>query len=635
MMMATVQRFPMFSSLSTTTNSYVPREVEEPSRDQFPAGLRVLVVDDDMTCLKILEQMLQKCSYHVTICCQAKIALAILRERKGGFDLVISDVHMPDMDGFKLLEVVGLEMDLPVIMMSADGRTSAVMKGIKHGACDYLIKPVRMEELKNIWQHVLRKKFNECKEVEQSGSVEDNDHQRRMTDDGEYASSANDGNDGGWKSHKKKRDAKDDEDNSELENDDPSTSKKPRVVWSVELHQQFVVAVSHLGIEKAVPKKILELMNVPGLTRENVASHLQKFRLYLKRVNGMAQHQGGISASFCGAVEPNTKIPPQALAALQAELLGRPAGNLVMPTMDQPILLPASIQNSTCIPAGCGVAFGQPIMKCQSNVSKQFSQPNVSSENVSSGFPSWSSNQLNVMVSPANLSIQNNMLVQMLQQQQPPSMSSESGHAINVQPSCLVVPSQSSNNTPAVNSPLSVHQNASYNSNGVFDYSSVTSQSNIMPLAGGQITDCNVGLLNGYLVPGAVPSSVTSCSVSTGSSTVWQPQNSSLYVNSSARLPGQVPNMSESYEAKAGISTEEMHMRNLGFVGKGTSIPSRFAVEDIGTLVDESSYDKTSVINGGDRVKQELNLDFMESAKVGIPVLQHYSSSDFMGVLSK
>lgn len=51
----------------------------------------------------------------VTTCCLAREALSLLRERKDGFDIVISDVNMPDMDGFKLLEHVGLEMDLPVI----------------------------------------------------------------------------------------------------------------------------------------------------------------------------------------------------------------------------------------------------------------------------------------------------------------------------------------------------------------------------------------------------------------------------------------------------------------------------------------------------------------------------------------
>lgn len=46
------------------------------------------------------------------------IALNFLRENKNGCDIVISDVHMPDMDGFKLLEHIGLEMDLPVISES-------------------------------------------------------------------------------------------------------------------------------------------------------------------------------------------------------------------------------------------------------------------------------------------------------------------------------------------------------------------------------------------------------------------------------------------------------------------------------------------------------------------------------------
>lgn len=53
--------------------------------------------------------------FSVTTCNRAEVALNFLRDNKNGCDIVISDVHMPDMDGFKLLEHVGLEMDLPVI----------------------------------------------------------------------------------------------------------------------------------------------------------------------------------------------------------------------------------------------------------------------------------------------------------------------------------------------------------------------------------------------------------------------------------------------------------------------------------------------------------------------------------------
>nr|QSD99777.1 MYB family transcription factor [Melilotus albus] len=176
----------------------------------------------------------------------AEVALSLLRENKNGFDIVLSDLHMPDMDGFKLLEHIGLEMDLPVIMMSADDGKNVVMKGVTHGACDYLINPVRIDALKNIWQHVVRKRKNIWKDLKQSG-----------------------------KSLKKRKDEEDEAD----ERDDCSTSKKPRVVWSIELHQQFMAVVNQLGLDKVVPKKIMEMMNVPGLTRENVASHLQKYRL--------------------------------------------------------------------------------------------------------------------------------------------------------------------------------------------------------------------------------------------------------------------------------------------------------------------------------------------------------------------
>ena len=84
--------------------------------------------------------------------------------------------------------------------------------------------------------------------------------------------------------------------------DEPArTLKRPRLVWTPQLHKRFVDAVAHLGIKNAVPKTIMQLMSVDGLTRENVASHLQKYRLYLKRMQGLSGGGGGSGGANGGA----------------------------------------------------------------------------------------------------------------------------------------------------------------------------------------------------------------------------------------------------------------------------------------------------------------------------------------------
>ncbi|KAK6160324.1 hypothetical protein DH2020_003705 [Rehmannia glutinosa] len=153
--------------------------------------------------------------------------------------------------------------------MSVDGETSRVMKGVQNGACDYLVKPIRMEELQNIWQHVYRKRIHGVRNI--AGQAERLDELRN----GSFSN-------GDMISGKKRKDV--DNKNHDNECSDPSSVKKARVVWTVDLHHKFLKAVNQIGLDNVGPKKILDLMGVPWLTRANVASHLQKYRLHLSRL---------------------------------------------------------------------------------------------------------------------------------------------------------------------------------------------------------------------------------------------------------------------------------------------------------------------------------------------------------------
>ncbi|XP_075515637.1 transcription factor HHO2-like [Primulina tabacum] len=66
--------------------------------------------------------------------------------------------------------------------------------------------------------------------------------------------------------------------------------KKKRRCWSPELHKQFVDALQQLGgVESATPKQVREMMNVKGLTNDEVKSHLQKYRVYTRKLPSSAR----------------------------------------------------------------------------------------------------------------------------------------------------------------------------------------------------------------------------------------------------------------------------------------------------------------------------------------------------------
>lgn len=127
--------------------------------------------------------------------------------------------------------------------MSVDGETSRVMKGVQHGACDYLLKPIRMKELRNIWQHVYRKRIHEIKDIENFEGFESLQMTRYgldLSDDGHFF--------GGEDLTARKRKESDSK-HDDRDSGDPSSTKKARVVWSVDLHQKFVKAVNQIGFD--------------------------------------------------------------------------------------------------------------------------------------------------------------------------------------------------------------------------------------------------------------------------------------------------------------------------------------------------------------------------------------------------
>jgi two-component system response regulator AtoC len=106
----------------------------------------VLIVDDDPGVRKMLGHLLRREGYGVEACPGGKEALVELAERH--YDVVLSDVRMPGMDGLELLEkIMDTSPDSTVILMSAYGNVDQALNAIKRGAYDYISKPFKKDEV--------------------------------------------------------------------------------------------------------------------------------------------------------------------------------------------------------------------------------------------------------------------------------------------------------------------------------------------------------------------------------------------------------------------------------------------------------------------------------------------------------
>ncbi len=116
--------------------------------------MKILVVDDEEGARELFFSILSDEGYDITLANNGEEALA--RFKSDAYDLVVTDIKMPVMDGLQLLQEIrktGSKTD--VIMVTAYGEVESYLKAMSLGAAEYINKPIRIKELKRIVHKVL------------------------------------------------------------------------------------------------------------------------------------------------------------------------------------------------------------------------------------------------------------------------------------------------------------------------------------------------------------------------------------------------------------------------------------------------------------------------------------------------
>ena len=108
--------------------------------------VNILVVEDDIKLNKIVCTYLNDNGYNATGCLNPREAYDSMYNSL--FDLIISDIMMPEIDGFEFAETVrGINQTIPILFMTARDDIKSKQKGFRAGIDDYMVKPINMDEL--------------------------------------------------------------------------------------------------------------------------------------------------------------------------------------------------------------------------------------------------------------------------------------------------------------------------------------------------------------------------------------------------------------------------------------------------------------------------------------------------------
>ncbi len=105
---------------------------------------KILVVDDTRNVQLMLQEYLQNQNFSVALAYDGREALEMTHADRP--DLILLDVMMPNMDGFQFLSRLRMELEVPVIMITARQQEADVIRGFELGADDYITKPFKLRE---------------------------------------------------------------------------------------------------------------------------------------------------------------------------------------------------------------------------------------------------------------------------------------------------------------------------------------------------------------------------------------------------------------------------------------------------------------------------------------------------------